>query len=57
MKKMSKKIPMKGGDEFDALSRKSKSLFKWRAGARKKIKQKYNKRFRKNVNRGNNDVE
>ena len=45
-----KRIKMKGGDEYDALSRKSKSLFNWRAGIRKKLKRKYNKRFRKIVN-------
>lgn len=42
-----KRIKMKGGDEYDALSRKSKGLFNWRAGIRKKLKRKYNKRFRK----------
>jgi hypothetical protein len=42
-----KRIKMKGGDEYDALSRKSKRLFKWASGVRKKLKRKYNKRFRK----------
>lgn len=42
-----KRIKMKGGDEYDALSSKSKDLFKWRPGIRKKLKRKYNKRFRK----------
>lgn len=41
------RIPMKGGDEFDGLSRKSKGLFKWRSRERKVIKRKYNKRRRK----------
>ena len=41
------RIPMKGGDEFDALSFKSKQFFKWRAGERKSLKRKYNKRRRK----------
>jgi capsid portal protein len=34
---MNKRIPMKGGDEYDA----------WKAGQIKKIKRAYNKRFRK----------
>lgn len=42
-----KRIKMKGGDEYDGLSHRSKSLFNWRAGVRKKLKRKYNKRFRK----------
>ena len=42
-----KRIKLKGGDEYDALSPKSKGLFNWRAGVRKKLKRKYNKRFRK----------
>jgi len=37
---------MKGGDEFDGLSRCSKRFFLWRAGERKKLKRKYNKRRR-----------
>lgn len=41
------RIPMKGGDEFDGLSQRSKRFFLWRAGERKKIKRKYNKRRRK----------
>ena len=41
------RIPMKGGDEYDALSRKSKSFIKWRPGRRRVIKRKYNKRVRK----------
>ncbi len=38
---------MKGGDEFDALSRKSRKFYTWSKGEIKRIKQKYNKRFRK----------
>ena len=38
---------MKGGDEFDALSKKSRKFLAWGKGEVKKIKQKYNKRFRK----------
>jgi hypothetical protein len=41
------RIKMKGGDEFDGLSRRSKRFFLWRAGERKKLKRKYNKRRRK----------
>ena len=41
------RIPMKGGDEYDALSNKSKGLIRWRPGQRKIIKRKYNKRVRK----------
>lgn len=43
---MIKKIPFNSGDEVDALTT-CKSFYRWRAGARKKIKQRYNKRFRK----------
>ena len=41
------KIPMKGGDEYDALSKNSRKFYNWSAGQIKKIKRKYNKRFRK----------
>jgi len=43
-----KKIPMKGGDEYDALT-KARKWYKYldRAGVVKKIKKQYNKRFRK----------
>ena len=41
------RIQMKGGDEYDALSRKSKGLHRWRSGERKALKRKYNKRVRK----------
>ena len=45
---MKKRIPLKGGDEYDALT----SARKWykylnRSKVVKKIKRKYNKRFRK----------
>jgi len=43
---MSEKIPMKGGDEYDALT-KARKFFLWKAGQVKKIKRRYNKRFRK----------
>ena len=40
------RIPLKGGDEYDALTRYRK-LIKWRSGIRKWLKKKYNKRLRK----------
>ena len=45
---MNKRIPLKGGDEFDALTgwRKMLKIFN-KAGLSKKSKRKYNKRFRK----------
>ena len=43
---MAKRIKMISGDEFDALTRWKKYL-KWRAGERKRIKRKYNRRERK----------
>jgi len=44
---MTTRIKMKGGDEFDALSKKSKKYYHWKPGERKKIKRGYNKRLRK----------
>lgn len=43
-----KRIPMKGGDEYDALT-KARKWYKYldRSGVVKKIKRQYNKRFRK----------
>ena len=43
---MPKRIPMKGGDEYDALT-KTRKFHLWKAGQVKKIKRAYNKRFRK----------
>ena len=43
---MNKRIPMKGGDEYDALT-KARKFHLWKAGQLKKIKRAYNKRFRK----------
>ena len=43
---MNKRIPMKGGDEYDALT-KARKFHLWKAGQIKKIKRAYNKRFRK----------
>jgi hypothetical protein len=40
------KISMKGGDEYDALT-KARKYYNWSKGQLKKIKRGYNKRFRK----------
>ena len=40
------RIPLKGGDEWDALSKRSRKLLGWGRGKLKKIKRRYNKRFR-----------
>ena len=42
-----KRIPMSGGDEWDALSKRSRKFYNWSTGELKKIKRRYNKRFRK----------
>jgi len=46
---MDKRIPLKGGDEYDALTS-ARRFYKYlnRSKVIKKIKRKYNKRFRKN---------
>ena len=43
---MTKRIPMKGGDEYDGLT-KARRFYLWKSGQLKKIKRAYNKRFRK----------
>jgi hypothetical protein len=43
---MSNKIPLKGGDEYDGLT-KARKFYHWQSGQLKKIKRAYNKRFRK----------
>jgi len=43
------RIPFKGGDEYDALSKKGKRYYSWRAGERKRIKKGYNKRLRHKI--------
>ena len=43
---MTKRLPLKSGDEYDALS-KARKFLHWKAGELKKIKRAYNKRFRK----------
>jgi hypothetical protein len=40
---MTKRIKLKGGDEYDAFSRASRTLLQWRSGEVKKI---HNKRVR-----------
>ena len=45
---MAKRIKMISGDEYDALT-KWKRHIKWRAGERKRIKRRYNKRDRHKV--------
>jgi len=46
---MKDRIPLKGGDEYDALTKARKFYcYLTKPGVVKKIKRKYNKRFRKN---------
>ena len=52
---MNKRVPLKSGDEYDALS-KSRKFHLWKSGQLKKIKRAYNKRFRKYSKRINTDV-
>ena len=47
-KMMKPEIPTINGDECDALSR-WKNKHSWKAGDRRKIKQKYNRRVRKQI--------
>jgi hypothetical protein len=51
---MTKRLPLKGGDEYDALS-KARKFIHWKAGELKKIKRAYNKRFRKYLKERNDD--
>jgi hypothetical protein len=50
---MTKRIPLKGGDEYDTLT-KARKFKLWKAGQVKKIKRAYNKRLRRH-NKGVND--
>mgnify|MGYP003641868290 CR=1 FL=1 len=43
---MTKRLPMKGGDEYDGLT-KARRFLLWKRGQLKRIKRAYNKRFRK----------
>ncbi len=54
MSHLGKRIPMKGGDEFDALT-KARKFYLWKAGQVKKIKRAYNKRFRKHTKEMNDE--
>jgi len=49
---MTKRIPMRSGDEQDALSKKSRKFHRFGRGVLKKIKRGYNKRFRKQNKNG-----
>jgi hypothetical protein len=51
---MTKRLPLKGGDEYDALS-KARKFLHWKAGQLKKIKRAYNKRFRKHLKERTDD--
>lgn len=39
------RIPLKGGDEYDALT-KARRYYRWKSGQVKRIKRRYNKRLR-----------
>lgn len=41
------RIPLKSGDEYDALSRRAKGYLRWRPGERKAIKRGYQRRLRR----------
>lgn len=43
---MKRRIPLKGGDEHDGLSKRVKGFFHWKPGERKRLKRRYNKRLR-----------
>lgn len=43
------RIPLKGGDEYDALTKGGRKVHEFRAGERAKVKQGYWRRFRKMV--------
>ena len=45
---VTKRIPMKGGDEYDGLT-KARKFYMWKAGQLKRIKRAYKKRFRKHT--------
>ena len=51
---MTKRIPMKGGDEYDAFS-KARKLLIWKSGQLRKIKRAYNKRLRKHSKEKDNE--
>lgn len=51
---MTKRLPLKGGDEYAALT-KARRFYLWKAGQLKKIKRAYNKRFRKHLKERTDD--
>jgi len=51
---MTKRIPMKGCDEYDGLT-KARKFYSWKKGQIKRIKRAYNKRFRKHNKEVNAD--
>ena len=51
---MTKRIPLKGGDEYDALT-KARKFHLWNVGQVKKIQRAYNKRLRKRNKEVNDD--
>ena len=51
------RIPMSGGDEWDALSKRSRKFYGWGRGTLKKIKRRYNKRFRQQGKLNNGSIE
>jgi len=48
---MKVRIPTSGGDEYDALNKRSRKFYSWSKGQLKKIKRGYNKRLRKRLKR------
>lgn len=55
--KKKERIPMSGGDEWDALSKRSRKFTAWGRGTLKKIKRRYNKRFRQKGKLNNGSIE
>ena len=45
---MTKRIPLRGGDEYDGLTS-ARKFYMWKHGQIKKIKRAYSKRFRKHT--------
>ena len=46
---LTKRIKSRGGDEYDALNKRTRNYYMWGRGQLKKIKRGYNKRFRKST--------
>ena len=46
---LTKRIKSNGGDEYDALNKRTRKYYMWGRGQLKKIKRGYNKRFRKST--------